>query len=93
MTPAILMVSPRLESGGLQRYLIALARGLDERGHRVAVAYGGPESAQAQWLEERGIAVERIADDILDARVAPQWTAGLARPAAGSGPTSSTRTP
>ena len=79
MTPAILMVSPRLESGGLQRYLIALARGLDERGHRVAVAYGGPESAQAQWLEERGIAVERIADDILDARVAPQWTAGLAR--------------
>jgi glycosyltransferase involved in cell wall biosynthesis/peptidoglycan/xylan/chitin deacetylase (PgdA/CDA1 family) len=79
VTPAVLMVSPRLESGGLQRYLIALARGLDERGHRVAVAYGGPESPQARWLEERGIAVEQIAGDILDARVAPQWTAGLAR--------------
>ena len=69
----VVMISPRLESGGLQRYLIAIARGLVERGHDVVVAYGGPPSAQERWLEERAIRVERITPHVLDARVVPQW--------------------
>jgi glycosyltransferase involved in cell wall biosynthesis len=75
----VLMISPRLESGGLQRYLIAVARGLVERGHEVVVAYGGEGSAQERWLEERSIGVECVARSILDARVVPQWILGVRR--------------
>lgn len=75
----VLMISPRLESGGLQRYLIAVARGLVERGHSVVVAYGGEGSAQERWLEERSIQVECVARSILDARVVPQWILGVRR--------------
>ena len=75
----VIVVSPRLESGGLQRYLIAVARGLMERGHEIVVAYGGEPSAQERWLREREIRVERVAREILDARTTPRWAIGLRR--------------
>lgn len=80
------MISPRLESGGLQRYLMAEARGLVARGHHVATAYGGAESAQERWLRELSIPVRRVSRVALDAHAVPGWVVGLRKMIADEAP-------
>jgi len=71
------MVIDSLDVGGAERHVLALARGLGERGHdvRLACSAGGPLQAEAA---DTGLSVVVMAQDVVKRRVSTEFAAFVA---------------
>src|SRR4051794_35467191 len=81
----VLLISPTLAIGGSERLTVTYAKGLRDRGHDVAVAFG-VRGSHVPHLRREGIPTHLLSPRFLTARTLPEWVRALRRVMAGVQP-------
>ncbi len=75
----VLFVIPTLDAAGAEKLTVGYARGLQERGHETAVAYGLPRHPLRGELEEAGVRAINVSPNALSGRTLLEWARSLRR--------------
>ena len=75
----VLFVVPTLDAAGAEKLTVGYARGLRERGHETAVAFGLTRHPLRGELEEAGVAPFNVSPNALGARTLLEWARALRR--------------